>query len=204
MLLRRLNMELEGFKSVWQKRTVTDHSNSVAPLSSRTLQFVRTSALRDLQRSEELSRFIFCLLFACVALGASMVVLAPGAGRVAAWLFAAALLFDGVTGMALLTRRFHSPATSSILEFVSREHRLVEVRVRLERYSQWVVFILASIALLILLFAPRPADLHKNALDALERMVILTAFLAFAWRRAKSRSAEIRNDLEGCLRDLEK
>ena len=196
-------MELEGFKSAWQKRSARDHSLSASSLSSQALQFARTSVLRDLQHSDELSRFVFCFLFAFVAIAASIVVVSPGAGRVAAWLFGAALLSDGVTGMALLARRYRSSATSTMLEFVSREHRQVEFRLRLERYSRRIVFIFASIALLLLLFAPRPIDLRKNALDALERMVIVTAFLGFAWRTAKSQSMEIRSELERCLKDLD-
>jgi hypothetical protein len=197
-------MELEGFKSAWQKRSVESHSLSPPAQISRSLQFVRTSAIRDLQRSDELSRLVFCLLFAAVAIGASLVVMPPGAGRIAAWLFAMALLVDGFTGMALLARRFRAPATATMLEFVSREHRQAETRLRFERYSQRLVLILAAVALLVLLFAPRPINLRENSLDALERMAILTAFLAFAWRRAKSRSGEIRRELEHYLKDLER
>jgi len=197
-------MELEGFKSAWQKRSVEGHSLSPPVQISRSLQFVRTSAIRDLQRSDELSRLVFCLLFAAVAIGASLVVMPAGAGRIAAWLFAVALLVDGVTGMALLARRFRAPATATMLEFVSREHCQAETRLRFERYSQRLVLILAAVALLVLLFAPRPINLRENSLDALERMAILTAFLAFAWRRAKSRSRDIQRELEHYLKDLER
>ena len=81
-------MELEGFKSAWQKRAVEEHSLSV--LASRSLRFLRASTIRDSQRSDELSRLIFCLLFALVAIGASVMFMRPGAGRLAAWLLAGA------------------------------------------------------------------------------------------------------------------
>lgn len=196
-------MELEGFKSAWQKQSAQSQSFSSPVRISRSQQFLRTSAIRDLQRSDELSRLVFCFLFALVAIGVSFIVIPPGAGRVAAWLFAAALLVDGIAGMALVLRRFGAPATATILEFISREYRQEETRLRFERYSKRFVFLLTAMALLILLFAPRPVNLRENALDALERMTVLTAFLAFAWRRAKSGSTEIRRELEHYLKDLE-
>ena len=131
-------------------------------------------------------------------------VMPPGAGRIAAWLFAVSLLVDGVAGMALLVRRFREPATASMLEFIGSEYHQVETRVRFERYSQRFMIALAVLALLILFFAPRPINLRENAVDALQRMAIGTAFLAVAWRRAKSRSREVRGELERYLRDLEK
>ncbi len=196
-------MEIEGFKSAWQKQPVENRSLSSAVRISRSQQFLRTSAIRDLQRSDELSRLVFCFLFALVAVGVSFIVMPAGACRVAAWLFAAALLVDGVAGMALVVRRLGAPATASVREFISREYRQAETRVRFERHSLRLVFLLTAIALLILLFAPRPAGLREGALDALERMAVLTAFLAFAWRRAKSGSAEIHRELEHYLKDLE-
>ena len=196
-------MELEGFKSAWQKQAIEGRSLSSPASMSRSVQFLRTSAIRDLQRSEELSRFIFSLLFALVSIVGSFVVLPPGAGRVAAWLFAAALAVDGTTSLALLTRRLGAPVTATMREFISREHRQVETRLRFERYSQRLVFILTAIALLVLLFAPKPIELRAGALDALERMVILTAFLVLAWRRAKSRSREVHRELERYLKDLQ-
>lgn len=196
-------MELEGFKSAWQNQTVEAHSLPSPIRSSRSLQFLRTSAIRDLQRSEEWSRLIFCLLFGLLAVGVSFKVMPAGAGRIAAWLFAVALLVESVAGMVLLARRFRAPATAAMLEFISREYRQAETRLRYERSIQRLRLVLLAVALLVLLFSPRPIDLRDNSLDALERMAILTAFLAFAWRRAKSRSKEVRRELERYLRDLE-
>jgi len=197
-------MELEGFKSAWQKQYLEGHTLPSPIRVSRSLQFLRTSAIRDLQRSDELSRFIFSLLFALVAIGASIKVLGPGAGRVAAWLFAAALLVDGITGVALLVHRYREQATPTMLEFIKREHRLAETRLRFERYSQRFMVILAAIALLLLIFDPKPISLRENLFEPFGRMAIVTAFLAVAWRRAKSHSGEFRSELERYLKDLER
>jgi hypothetical protein len=195
-------MELEGFKAAWQNQSVEGHSLSSPACISRSLQFLRTSAIRDLQRSDELSRLIFSFLFALLAIGASFLVMLPGAGRIAAWLFAAALLVDGVAGVALVARRFHEPATTTMLEFISREHRQIESRLRFERYSRWFMLIVAAIVVLLSILAPRPGNLREGALDALQRMAIVTAFLAIAWRRAKSGSRETCRELERYLKDL--
>jgi hypothetical protein len=198
-----VKVELEKFKSAWQQQSVEGSSLSSPARVSQSMQFVRASAIRDLQRSDELSRFVFCLLFALVAIGASLVVVPPGAGRVGAWLLVAALLADGIMGMALLARRFRAPATSTVMEFISLERRHAQIRLRYESHSRRLTFALATVALLVLLLAPRPLSPREDALDSLWRMVILTAFLALAWRRARLRSAEIRRELEGYLKDLE-
>lgn len=197
-------MELERFKSAWQKQTMEGHDLSAPAGISRSLQFLRTSAIRDLQRSDELSRFVFCLLFALLAIGASFMAMTPGVGRIAAWLFAAALLVDGAAGLTLLARRFRRPATASMIEFISRERDQLEMRARFDRYSQGLMILLAAVTLLLLIFAPRPINLRDNALDALQRVAIVTAFLAVAWRRAKSRFREIRRELDRYLKDLER
>lgn len=195
-------MELEGFKSAWQKQSVEGHPLSSRLRSSRSLQFLRTSAIRDLQRSEELSRLVFSLLFALAVIGVSLVLMPPGSGRIAAWIFAAALLVDCLAGVVLLACRWREPATTTMLEFISREHRHVETRLRFERYPQRLIFALGAVALLVLILSPRPLDSREAAFDILGRMTIVTAFLAFAWRRAKSRSREIRRELERYLEDL--
>lgn len=195
-------MELDRYKAAWQHQPMEGHSLPSLAHVSRSLHFLRTSAVRDLQRSDELLRLIFGVLFALLVIGASLMVLPPGAGRIEAWLLAAALLVDGVAGMVLLSRRLHGPSTTSMLEFIRKEHRQVETRLQLERYSQWVMFILAAIALLVAIFTPRPIDLRESALDALGRVAVVTALLAVAWRRAKLRSKEIRRELERHLRDL--
>jgi hypothetical protein len=195
-------MELEAFKSAWQKQSVEDHPLSSQLRSSRSLQFLRTSAIRDLQRSEEVSRLVFSLLFALVVIGVSLVLLPMGPGRIAAWLFAAALLVDGLAGLMLLAGRMREPATTTMLDFVSREHRHAETRLRFERISQRLIFALGAVALVVLILSPRPLDSREDAFDMLGRMAIVTAFLAFAWRRVRSRSREIRRELEGYLKDL--
>jgi hypothetical protein len=197
-------MELEGFKSAWQRQYSEGNSLPPSLPVSRSLQFLRTSAIHDLQRSDELSRAIFSLLFALVAIGASLRVLSPGTGRVAAWLFAAALLADGITGLVLLMLRHREQATSTVLEYVKREHRMAETRLRFERYSQRFMVLLAGITLLLLIFDPKPVSLRENLIEPFGRMAIITAFLAVAWRRAKSQSKEIRSELERYLKDFEK
>lgn len=197
-------MELERFKSAWQKRSMEGHSLSSAVHATQSLQYIRASAIRDLQRSDELSRFVFCLLFALVSMGASFIVMAPGAARVAAWLLAVALLADGLAGVALLVRRLREPATPSMLEFIRREQRQVETRLRFERYSLRFMLMLAAVILLLLIFAPAPINQREKAFENLERMAVVTAFLAVAWRKTKSRSRETWRELESYLNDFEK
>jgi len=193
-------MELEGFKSAWQRRPL--ESDRLAPRGrlSRSVQFLRTSAAHDLQRSEELTRLIFSFLFAFLAVAAPLVVMPPGAGRIVAWLFAAALLADGIAGIALLIRRLRQPATTTLLEFISTEHGLIERRLQLERYAQGVMLILAAVALALQVFGPRPVNFNDDVL----RMGFVTAFLAVAWFRGKSRSRStaISQELESYLKDL--
>jgi hypothetical protein len=197
-------MELEGYKAAWQKRPAEGHALASPARISRSLQFLRTSAVRDLQRSEELSRLVFFLLFALVAIGASVTVMPWGAGRWAAWLFAVALVIDGIGGVVMMARRLREPATATMLEFIKAEHRQVETRLRFERFSQKLMVVLAAVALLLAIFGPRPIDARENAYDALAKMVILTAFFAVAWRRVKSRSKEICRELDRYLKDLDK
>ena len=195
-------MELEGYKTAWQRRPVEDHTLADAAHLSRSLSFLRTSVIRDLQRSEEVSRFVFSLLFALIAVGASLIVVPRGVGRWAWWLFAAALLTDGIGGMVLRVRRWRQPVTATMVEFIRREHSQLAAHVRFERFSLWLMAGLAALALLLAIFGPRPVNPREYAFDALGKMAILTAFLAVAWRRAKSRSRELRRELERYLKDL--
>ncbi len=197
-------MELEGFKSAWQKRNAESGSAADPSGISRSIRFLRTSAIRDVQRSDEMSRVVFCLLFALLAIAVSFVAMNPGASRIAARLFAAALIFDGVAGAILLVSRLRRPATATVVEFISRERDQVAMRARLDRYSQNLMIFLALVTLLILIFAPRSINLRENALEALQRMAIVTAFLAVAWRRAKSHAREVSRELERYLKDLER
>ncbi|MFB3904519.1 MAG: hypothetical protein ACE15E_13810 [Acidobacteriota bacterium] len=193
-------MELEGFKSAWQNRPLESGSLTARARVSRSLQFLRTTSVRDLQRSEELSRLIFSLLFALLLGALPLLIMPPGSGRVVAWLFAGALFADGVAGIVLLIRRLREPATSTVLEYISREHRLVDTRLRIERYSQGLMLMLAALALLLQVFGPDPVDFRDNVI----RMGILTAFLAVAWGKgkARARSTELAHELSGYLRDL--
>jgi len=43
---------------------------------------------------------------------------------------------EGLAGVALLAQRLRAPATVTILDFVSRECRQIEMRLRLETYTQ--------------------------------------------------------------------
>jgi hypothetical protein len=91
-----------------------------------------------------------------------------------------------------------------MLEYISREYRQVEMRLRFERYSKWIMLSLALAALLILILTPTPAEPRENAFDSLGRVAVVTAFLALAWSKARSRSAEIQRELERYLQDLKK
>jgi len=195
-------MEIESLRSAWQNRSLAGGPFPASAGSSRSLQYIRASAICDLQRSDDLSRFIFCLLFALVAIGVSFAVIPPGAARIAAWLLALALVIDGIASLVLLARRFREPATSTMLEFIRREHCQVETRLRFDRFSQWLMITLAVVVLVVLLFTPGPANLRENALDTLQRMAIVTVFLAVAWRRAKSPSRATCRELERYLNDL--
>ncbi len=198
-------MEIEGFKTAWQSQGTMGHSllSSRVP-QSRSLQFLRASSIRDVHRSEEMSRLVFSFLFALLALGASIRILAPGASRIAGLLFAAALFADCCAGIALLTRRLHESVADTTVEFIRREHRQLQARLRLERLSQRLMLGLGLIALAIMLFNPSPVHLREYIFDPFYRMAIVTAFLALLWRRAKSRAKETDQELEQFLKDFEK
>jgi hypothetical protein len=197
-------MELEGFKSAWQRRTLETHGHAVPANISRSLRFLRTSGIRDVQRSDEITRIVFCMLFALLTIGVSFAVMNPGVARIAAWMLAAALIVDGVGGIILLARRWRGPATASIAEFIARERDQAAMRARFDRFSRGLMILLAAATLLLLLFSPGPINSRENALDTLQRMVIVTAFLAIAWRRAKSHAMEVSLELERYFKDLEK
>jgi hypothetical protein len=195
-------MELEGYKTAWQKRPVEDQALARTAHLSQSLSFFRTSVIRDLQRSDEVSRLVFSLLFALVAVGASLILMPQGTSRWAWWLFAALLLADGIGGVALRVRRWRQPVTETMVDFIRREHSQLAAHLRFERFSQWLTVGLAVLALLLAIFGPRPVDPRESAYDALGKMAILTAFLAVAWRRAKSRSKEACREIERYLKDL--
>jgi hypothetical protein len=203
-------MELERLKSAWQKQFVGGDPLLSPTRLSRSLQYLRTSTIRDLQGSEEWVRLVFSFLFALLAVGVSLIsptgrpIMPAMPARIVAWLFAAALLFDAVIGFVLLVRRYREPATTTILAYVSKEHHHIQTRLQFERYSQTVMLTLAAIAIVLVIFSPQPAEYLDSASDSLWRMAVATAFLAVAWRRVRSRSqsTEFRRELEGFLEDL--
>jgi len=196
-------MEIDQFKSAWQNRSVEDPSPASPPVPSRSLPFLRASNIRDLQRCYDLSRIFLSFLFALLLIGAAFKVMITGASRIAACLFAAALLADGISSLALLTRRFHESATATMLEYIARESRQLGVRLRLERYCRILMYTLGIITLAILALGPMPAAAREQALDACARMALATAFLTVAWRRAKSRSMEMRRELDRYVKELQ-
>ena len=195
-------MEFESFKTAWQQQSFGGNPLPSAPPRSRSVQFLRASVFRDLQRSDELQRFIFCPLFALVFGATAFVLMPSGAGRVAAVLLGVALAVDGIVGGILLIFRFGSAATSTMVDFVRGEKAHVQHRIRLERYSR-VLMLGLFLAAVFALAVNRPAATpREGAFEALGTMGVMTAFLAFAWRRAKSRSREFHRTLDRYLRDL--
>ena len=196
-------MDLEKYKSAWQNRPMEGPPLSTQESLSRHLKFLRTSSIRDLQRSEEVARLTFSILFALIAVGVSLIVIHAGAARIAAWLFALALLADGAISLLLLIRRFRAPARETLVDFISSEYRQIESRLRFERYSQRFMLLLAAITLILMLLYPSPLNVRENAFDTLARMAVVTVFLAVAWRRTKTHSAEISSELKRYLKDLD-
>jgi hypothetical protein len=195
-------MEIDKFKTAWQQQSFERNPlGSTAP-GSRSVQFLRASLFRDLQKSEELQRLIFCPLFALVFAGAAFIIMPAGAGRMAAILLGIALASDGFVGAILLTHRYGTPPTSSMLDFVRREREQVLTRIRVERYSRVLMLGLFAAAVVVLAVRRPVVTPREGAFEALGTMAVMTAFLAFAWRRAKSRSREFSRVLDRYLRDL--
>jgi hypothetical protein len=194
-------MEIDAYRAAWQNRPAGD----VLPaerFASPSVRFLRASAIRDVEKSEELTQLVFCGLFALVVVGATSVVLSAGGARMASWLLATALLADALAGVFLLVFRFRERGSATMLEFIAREHRTLQMRIRLESYSQRLLVLLGGGTILIFFLTPVPVSPREGAFEALGRMVLLTAFLVLAWRRAKSKSREIRRELESYLREL--
>ena len=66
-----------------------------------------------------------------------------------------------------------------------------------------LILLLAAVAVVFLIVGARPETARETALETMGRMAIMTGFLAYAWRRMKSRAGEIRRELERCLKELE-
>jgi hypothetical protein len=195
-------MEFDRLKTAWLQQSFGANPLGSAAPGSRSVQFLRASLVRDVQRSEELQRFIFCPLFALVFGAAAFVLMPAGGGRIATFLLAAALASDGVVGAILLTRRYGAPATSTMLDFVRRERNQVQTRIRVERYARILMACLFAAALVIF-FAMRPAGTQiENAFESMGTMGVMTAFLAFVWLRAKSRTREFNRLLDRYLQEL--
>lgn len=137
---------------------------SAIGISSNSCKLLRTSSIRDLQRSEEVARLTFSILFALVAVAVSPVVINGGAARIAAGLFALALLADGAISFMLLIGRFRAPARETLVDFISSEYRQIENRLRFERYSQRFMILFASITLILMLLIPQSAQGHRERL----------------------------------------
>ncbi len=196
-------MELDQYKSAWQRQAADGPGRAAAARSSHSVHFLRASAIHDLQHSDDLTRLIFDLLFALLAVGMSFVAMPRGPGRIVAWLLAAMLVVDCVTGLLSVTRRLPRSKSASMLDFIRNECRQADARLQFDKFSQWIVFAFAATALLVALFGPKPVEPRTNAIDALARAAGVTACLAVAWRRAKSGTRDVRSALERHLRDLE-
>ncbi len=196
-------MELDQYKSAWQRQSADGPDGSTPVHGSHSVHFLRASAIHDLLHSDDLTRLIFDLLFALLAVGVSFRVMPPGPGRIVAWLLAAMLTVDAITGLALVTRRLPRSKAASMLDFIRNECRQADARLQFDKFSQWIVFALAAAALLAALFGPKPVEPRTNAFDALARAAGVTACLAVAWRRAKSGTRDVRSELERHLKDLQ-
>jgi hypothetical protein len=196
-------MEIDSFKPVWQSRSLDEPAHASLSAPSRSVRFLRTSTIHDLQRSYDLSRIFMNLLFILLLIGAAIKVMITGTSRVAAFLFAAALLADGIPSLVLLSRRFRESTTATILECIARECRQLEVRLRLERYCRVIMVALGIVMLAILALGPGPATARDQALDTLARMALATGFLAVAWRGTKSRTMETRRELDRYRKELQ-
>ncbi len=89
-----------------------------------------------------------------------------------------------------------------MLDFVRREREQIQAHIRIERYSRILMFGLFAMAVLVLVAYRSSATPREKAFEALGTMGVMTAFLAFAWRRAKSPSREFNRVLDRYLRDL--
>lgn len=195
-------MGMDMYKSAWQNRPPGDTILHGGEHLSRSVRFLRASAIRDLQKSEEVSRLVFGVLFALVAVGATSALMTAGGARIASWLLASALLADSFAGFLLLASRFRERGTVTMLEYVSRELRHLQKRLRFERTFHRLLVALGGITLLVFYFTPAPAGAREGAYEVLGRMVMLTGFLVLAWRRAKSKSGETRRELESYLKEF--
>ena len=196
-------MEIDRFKSVWQQRPLEAPAHASTAVPSRSLHFLRTTIIHDLQRSHDLSSIFLSFLFTLLLIGVASNVMLTGAGRIAALLFAAALLADGIASLVLFFRRSRDAAAATMLEYIARERRQLEIRLRLERYCRALLYGLGSLMLVILAFGSLPVATREMALETFARMALATSFLAFAWRRARSRSPEMQRELDRYLKELQ-
>jgi hypothetical protein len=101
-----------------------------------------------------------------------------------------------------LFSRSHVPASANMLEFVSAERQRLEARIRFDGYSRRILFLLAAISLPVAMIYPVSGGPRDVAVNSLVTMAAVTALLALAWRRAKSRYRELHRELDGYLREL--
>lgn len=194
-------MEIDQFKAAWQQQTVSPHLFPSAASMPRPFVFLRATAIREREKADEVARLVFAVLFSLVVAGAAFAFMEPGTGRAGALLLVAAVIADGLGGAVLLAGRSNEKAGTPMLEFVRRERQNLERRLRFERMSHRVMLVMFCLSFVLFLW-PHGGDDKSLALGALGRMAVLTAFLAFAWWRARSRPKEQYRELDRYLEDL--
>jgi hypothetical protein len=196
-----MTMEIDRFKTAWQKQTVAPHLFPSAASMPRPLVFLRATAIREREKADEVARLVFAVFFSLIVAGAAFVFMGPGTGRVGAVLLVVAVLVDGLGGAVLLAGRSREKAGTPVLEFIRRERQNLERRLRFEQMSHRVMLVLFCLGVALFLW-PQGGDAKSQALGTLGRTAILTAFLAFAWWRARARPKDQYRELDRYLADL--
>jgi hypothetical protein len=194
-------MEIDRFKTAWQEQTVATYLFPSAASMPRPLVFLRATAIREREKADEVARLVFAVLFSLIVAGAAFGFMDPGTGRAGALLLVVAVLADGLGGAVLLAGRSQEKAGTPILEFVRRERQNLKRRLKFERLSHRVMLFMFCLSFGLFLW-PQGGDAKAQALGTLGRTAVLTAFLAFAWWRARSRAKEQFRELDRYLADL--
>jgi hypothetical protein len=195
-------MELDKYKSAWQEHSMDASLLSLPSRVPQSLERLRASTVRDLHRTDEVLRVFVGFIFGLLACGVAFVVAPPGRARAVALMVALALFADGLVAARHLISRSRVPASASMLEFARAERARLEARIRFDRYSRRILFLLAAAALFAAVVYPVTGVPREVATDSLVTMACVTAVLALAWRRAKSRYSEQHRELDGYLREL--
>jgi len=194
-------VEIDRFKDAWQKQPVSPQFFSSGASISRPFVFLRATAIREREKADEVARLVFAFFFAVAVAGASLVLMQPGPALAGTLLLAAAVLVDGVGGAILLSGRSRDRAGASMRDFVHRETRNLERRLRFDRSSYRAMAVMFCLSLVLFLWQ-QDGDPRAQALSTLGKTAVLTAFLAFAWWRARSRPKEQHQELDRCLKEL--